>query len=83
MNLPLKPFFVYKSDVFGEFKNKNPEKKLSELTALIAESWNNLDAETKRIYEKKHEEALEKFNQSWVIDGLGHRWVGSPSETFS
>lgn len=66
MNLPLEPFFVYKTDVFDEFKQRNPQKKLSELTALIADSWTNLDAETKGKYEKKYGEALEKFNQSLV-----------------
>lgn len=69
---PLSPFFTYKTDVSEEFKKLHPEKKPSELTALIAERWNNLDQESRRNYERIYEESLEKYKQSWGVPYRGH-----------
>ena len=62
---PSPPFFSYKAAVYEEFKKNYPEKKSSELTALIAETWNNLDKETKGKYERDYEMNLEQHNQAW------------------
>ena len=62
---PPSPFFLYKYDIFGLIAQHNPGKKLSELTSLIAEQWNNLDEEKRRFYKQKHEEALKKYQEYW------------------
>ena len=63
---PIPPFFSYKSDVYEEFRNMYPDKKRSELTALIADAWNNLDSETREKYEQRYENSLAKHKRSWT-----------------
>mmetsp|Transcript_22284 Transcript_22284/g.25802 ORF Transcript_22284/g.25802 Transcript_22284/m.25802 type:complete len:118 (-) Transcript_22284:202-555(-) len=60
---PLTAFFIYKGDIYQQIKKENPDMKMTELTKVISEKWNNVDAATKSKYEKKNEEAKERYEK--------------------
>lgn len=60
---PLSAFFLYKGDVYEQTKKENPDLKITELTKLISEKWNAIDANTKTKYEKKTAEAKQKYEK--------------------
>lgn len=61
---PLTAFFLYKEALFPQVKKENPDSKVTELTKIISQKWNKIEAEEKTIYEKKHEEAKLKYEKA-------------------
>jgi len=60
---PLTAFFLYKLETQDQVKKENPEAKITEITKIVAGKWKVLDEETKKVYEKKHVEAKQKYEQ--------------------
>jgi len=60
---PLTAFFLFKGDHVDEIKKQNPGARLTEISAIIAQRWKDLDPETKQAYEKKNEELQKKYEQ--------------------
>ena len=39
----LAPFFLFKQDNYERIKKENPDKKITELTTIIAAEWSKVD----------------------------------------
>ena len=49
--------------MFAETKKENPDAKVTDLTRIISEKWKNVDKETRAEYDKRHEEAKQKYEK--------------------
>jgi len=65
-NAPKRPqssYFVYSNERRVELKRVNPEKKVTEISKMIAAEWNKKDEAGKKPYEEKAKEKKEQYEK--------------------
>jgi hypothetical protein len=55
----LSAFFLYRGEVYNKVKSEHPDSKITELTKIISEMWNNIDQATKDRLEKEYQKNKE------------------------
>ncbi len=48
----LSAFFLFRGEVYDKVRSENPNSKITEITKIISEMWNNIDQATKDRLEK-------------------------------
>ena len=70
---PMSAYFLWmNAEGRAMVKEKNPEAPITEVAKKCGEEWRALDDDTKNKYEKKKEEAKEKFDidmKAWLESG--------------
>ena len=62
---PLTAFFLFKERVFSDTKKANPDSKVTEITKIISERWNNMDDTEKSEYEAMYNKAREIYQRDF------------------
>ena len=65
----LSAFFLYRAEVYEKVKAEHPNSKITDLTKIISEMWNNVDEETKNRLEdqyQKNKEQVAKEKEEYV-----------------
>merc|ERR1712154_22866 len=56
-------YLLFCNEVGNDFKKKHPEKKMGELSKLIASEWNGMNDEDKKKYVEKGKELRKEYNE--------------------
>jgi len=56
-------YLLFCNEVRNDFKKKHPEKKMGELSKLIASEWNEMKDEDKKKYVEKGKELRKEYNE--------------------
>merc|ERR1712154_46052 len=59
----LSSYLLFCNEVRNDFKEKHPEKKMGELSKLIALEWNGMNDEDKKKYVEKGKELRSEYNK--------------------
>jgi hypothetical protein len=59
----LSSYFLYRQEVYSDVRRDNPEAKMTEVTRIISEMWNALDAKEKGEYELAYQKNKAKYTR--------------------
>ena len=51
---PMTPFFQYKSQELKVIRKQSPDKKVLEITGILADRWNQMSGEEKEVYQTRY-----------------------------
>lgn len=60
---PLSAFFLFRQDKYKDVTSANPDKKVGDITKIIAEEWNKLSDERKKQYQAHYTTSKVKYDQ--------------------
>lgn len=59
----LTAFFLFREQVYDDVKKDNPDARVTEITKIISEMWNNLDTDEKEKLSQQYRKNKEKYNK--------------------